>query len=144
MNKILVGSTYFFSCYDGFKSKDIDEVEIIDTNNFKNMRQLSGMGKCLFQVKRQPSKEEYIDYALKNNNGMVIGKFLVPEFCEAIGFTIEDLPRLAPLLKRLNENHKYEEVIYDSYLTNKAFVLTEKQRAKAYELYKNSREQGGK
>ena len=50
--KILVGSRYFFSCYSDFDSKDIDEVEIIETNEFKYMRQISGMGKCLFQLKK--------------------------------------------------------------------------------------------
>jgi hypothetical protein len=59
---------------------------------------------------------------------MVIGKFLVPEFCEEIGFTIEDLPKLAPLLDRLGDRHQYERIIYESYLENQAFCLTEAQR----------------
>jgi hypothetical protein len=45
-------------------------------------------------MKRHDSTEEYIDWALQSNIGMVVGKFLVPEFCEAIGFTIDDLPRM--------------------------------------------------
>jgi hypothetical protein len=56
---------------------------------------------------------------------LVIGKFLVPEFCERISFTIEDLQKLSPLTKILDDKHKYEKVIYDSYLENKDFVLTE-------------------
>lgn len=139
MSKFLIGSTYFFSCYDNFASRDIDELEIIETTNFRYMRQLSGMGRCLFQLNKQPSKEGYIDFALRNNSGMVVGKFLVPEFCEAIGFTIEDLPRMRPLIDKLDENHKYEEIIYNSYLENNAFALTEEQRAKAYESYKLTR-----
>ena len=70
---------------------------------------------------------------------MVIGKFLVPEFCAEIGFTIEDLPRLEPLLAKLDEKHKYEEIIYNAYIENNAFVLTDEQRAAAYESYKVSR-----
>ena len=140
MNKrILIGSQYFFGCYEGFKGHDIDELEIINTNNFRNCRQLSGQGSCLFQFKEYDSKEPYINFALRSKTGMVIGKFLVPEFCEKIGFTIEDLPRLEPLLERLDEQHKYEEIIYNAYIENNSFTLTDEQRAAAYKSYKESR-----
>ena len=139
MDKILIGSQYFFSCYDDFMSKDIDELQIVDTNEFSQMRQITGMGKCLFQLKRHQSKEDYIAWALQSNIGMVIGKFLIPEFCEAIGFTIEDLPRLVSLLIKLDDKHKYEEIIFNSYLENGSFTLTDEQREQAYKSYKNSR-----
>ena len=139
MNKILMGSKYFFSCYGGFEGKDIDEIQIIETNEFEQVRQITGRGKCLFQMKRHNSKEEYIEWALKSNIGMVIGKFLIPEFCVEIGFAIEDLPRLAPLINRLDDKHKYEEIIYNSYLQNGSFTLTDEQRDRAYKSYKESR-----
>lgn len=139
MSKITVGSRYFFTCYEGFESKDLDEVEIIETDEFKNMRQLTGQGKCLFQLKKQETVDEYIRYALGSPLGMVIGKFLVPEFCEQIGFTVNDLPRLKILIKRLDKKHKYEEIIYDSYLENGDFYLTEAQRLRAYQSYMESR-----
>lgn len=139
MNKILIGSQYFFSCYDDFKSKDIDELQIIETNEFAQVRQTTGQGKCLFQMKKYNSKEDYIDWALKSQVGMVVGKFLIPEFCEAIGFTVEDLPRLQSLINKLDDKHKYEEIIYNSYLDNNSFTLTSEQRDRAYQLYKESR-----
>ena len=92
MSKILVGSQYFFSCYNDFNSKDIVELEIIDTTEFKQIRQLIGNDRCLFQLKKHGSKNEYIEWALHCELGMAIGKFLVPEFCEQIGFEIKDLP----------------------------------------------------
>jgi hypothetical protein len=92
MNKILIGSRYFFSCYNDFHSKDIDELELIDTAEFKQIRQFTGNGRCLFQLKKHGSKSEYINWALHCGLGMAIGKFLVPEFCEQIGFEINDLP----------------------------------------------------
>ncbi len=138
-NKFLIGSRYFFSCYADFDSKDVDELEIIETNDFSNMRQLTGQNRCLFQLKRCSSKEGYIANALKSNLGMVIGKFLVPEFCAAIGFTVEDLPRLRALIDRLDEKHKYEEIIFNSYIENRAFALTDEQRDRAYKSYKESR-----
>lgn len=139
MTKHLMGSQYFFSCYDDFKSKDIDEIQIIETDEFKQIRQISGQGKCLFQLKKHNSKDEYIDWALKSSIGMVLGKFLIPEFCAEIGFTVEDLRQLAPLVEKLDDKHKYEAIIYDSYLQNGEFSLTSAQRDSAYKSYKESR-----
>lgn len=139
MSKILIGSQYFFSCYKDFESKDIDELEIVDTTDFSQMRQLTGRGKCLFLMKRHSTKEEYIDWANKSNLGMVIGKFLVPEFCAEIGFTIEDFPKVAGLLDKLDDKHKYEKIIYDSYVENGSLTLTDDQRKRAYKSYKESR-----
>ena len=139
MNKILIGSTYFFSEYDDFASKDIDEIQIIDTSEFEQMRQITGRGKCLFQMRRHQSKEDYIDWALKSQIGMVIGKFLVPEFCEAIGFTVDDLPKLEALITKLDDKHKYEEIIFNSYIDNGNFTLTKEQRDLAYQSYKMTR-----
>lgn len=139
MSKILIGSQYFFSCYKDFESKDIDELEIIETENFKYSRQLTGRGKCLFQLRKQNNKEEYIKYALSSKVPMVVGKFLVPEFCKEIGFTIEELPRMQPLIDALDDKHKYEKIIYDSYIENGSFSLSDQQREKAYESYRKSR-----
>ena len=139
MDSILMGSTYFFSCYDDFKSKDIDRIQIIDTNEFSQMRQITGQGKCLFQMKRHSSKEEYIDWALKSQLGMVIGKFLVPEFNAAIGLSVADLKRLSPLIEKLDDKHKYEEIIFNSYIENGDFTLTKEQRDLAYQSYRETR-----
>lgn len=139
MSKFLMGSQYFFSCYEDFNSKDIDEIEIIETNDFNYARQLTGQGRCLFQLKKQPSKDEYVNYALKSSLGMVIGKFLIPEFCKEIGFTIEDLPKLKPLMDILDDQHKYEGIIFNSYIENDSFTLTDEQRNRAYKSYKESR-----
>lgn len=136
---MIIGSNAFFLQYSDFKPTDIDELEIIDTNQFTQIRQLTGKGKCLFQMKRHNSKQEYIDWALKSRLGMVVGKFLVPEFCEAIGFTIEDLPQMKPLIEKLDDKHKYEEIIYNSYLESGSFTLTGEQRDRAYASYKASR-----
>ena len=70
---------------------------------------------------------------------MAAGKFLVPEFCKEIGSTVEDLPKLAPLISNLDTKHEYEKIIFDSYIQNGDFVLTQEQRDKAYESYKIAR-----
>ena len=140
MNRILVGSTYFFSEYKDFASKDIDEVEIIKTTEFQNLRQITGKGRCLFQLKEQPSVEDYIQYALQSNLGMVVGKFLVPEFCRAINFSFSDLHRLSSLILKLDPKHEYEKIIFNSYLKNGDFILTKAQRDEPYSSYKKSRQ----
>lgn len=139
MDKILIGSQYFFSCYEDFDSKDIDELQIVDTDEFAQIRQITGQGKCLFLMKRHPVKDDYIDWALKSNIGMDIGKFLVPEFCAEIGLKIEDLAQLTPLLDKLDDKHQYEKIIFDSYIENGSFELTNVQRRAAYRSYKESR-----
>ena len=83
--------------------------------------------------------DEFVEYTLTNDPAMMLGKFLVPEVCEKIGFGIEDLKKLEPVSLRLDPKHQYEKVIFDSYLENKKFELTPEQRLKAYEIYKKAR-----
>ncbi len=139
MSKILIGSTYFFHQYHDFQSHDIDEIEIIDTDQFKYMRHISGQGRCLFQLKRKATVDDYIQDALNTNLGMAIGKFLIPDFCTEIGLTIKDLPKLLPLVAKLDEKHLYEKIIFDSYIKNGVFELTEDQKLAAYKNYRESR-----
>lgn len=70
---------------------------------------------------------------------MQLGKFLVPTFIEAIGFTIDDLKKLQPLLDNLDDKHKYEKVIYNTYIQNNDFTLTDEQLQKAYLKYKHNK-----
>lgn len=139
MNKFLMGSQYFFSCYDDFTSKDIDEIQIIETNEFSHVRQITGQGKCLFQLKKYSSKEEYINWDLQSGLGMTVGKYLIPEFCNEIGFTINDLLKVQSLVNKLDDKHIYEAIIFDSYIENGSFKLTNEQRQRAYKSYKESR-----
>ena len=139
MKKFLIGSQYFFSCYPDFKSKDIDEIELVEIAEFNQMRQITGQGRCLFQMKKHQNKDDYIAWAIQSELGMIIGKFLVPEFCAEIGFTVEDLPKLKILIGKLDDKHKYEEIIYNSYLQNGSFTLTPEQRDRAYKSYKKYR-----
>lgn len=136
---MIVGSNAFFKDIDGFVSKDTDILEIVDIPiGFKIVRQIKFPNKCVFQWKRM-NPQEFIDATLKHNVPMAIGKFLIPEFCEEIGFTIEHLKQLKPLVEKLDEKHKYEEVIFNSYIKNGSFVLESEQLMESYELYKQTR-----
>jgi len=70
---------------------------------------------------------------------MKFGKYIIPEFAEYIGLTIDDLPRLQLLLAKLDKQHLYQQVIYNAYLENGDFTLTPDQREAAYESYKAAR-----
>ena len=139
--RFLIGSAYFFNQYVDFKPKDIDELEIVisNTDNF-NVRHFLGKNYCLFQLRQLNSVDEYIACALATNCGMVAGKFLVPEFNKEIGFCINDLIKIKPLIDLLDIKHQYEKIIYDAYLLNQDFILTAEQRDAAYASYKLTRE----
>lgn len=134
----LMGSTYFFKGQPGFNPHDIDYVELVDDKSIKEKLIIRGQGKDYIQLRRK-DKESLIADALKTDLAMVVGKFLVPEFNQEIGFTVEDLHKIKPLIDRLDDKHKYEEIIYNSYLINNAFILTKEQVEEAYALYKKFR-----
>lgn len=137
---MITGSNAFFKGMQGFRPHDVDQVYLIDKDkcSFNYLYQSSKPGNCTFIVVKRP-KEELIDYAINHCPPMAIARFLTVEFAEAIGFTIEDLPKLKVMKDNLDDKHKYLGIIYDSYLENKSFTLTDEQRMKAFEDYKNSR-----
>lgn len=132
---MLVGSNVFFKGINEFKSKDIDILELVDNPiGFKNQRQFKFKDKCVFQWRRM-SVNEFISVTLSNNVPMEVGKFLVPEFIEIMNITLDDLKKLQPLVDNLDDHHKYEKVIYDSYIANNDFILTDEQLNEAYKMY---------
>ena len=136
-----IGSSYFFDRYDDYVKKDADEVCIMDefnsriTSNILNMKLKE---KDVFFC-RNMSKDEFIHDTLSSNVPMRVGKFLIPEFNEFIGFTIDDLSALEHMFHELDEKHEYERLIYSFYLENGDFTLTDEQRLIAYEEYKRER-----
>ncbi len=142
MKIFIVGSSYFFKGMRGFKSKDVDRVALTDSPvGFKDFRQTSGSGFCLFEWRRM-SPEEFVEKTLSSNLPMEVGKFLVKEFCEEIGFTLEHLRKLKPQFDKLDPLHDYERAIYDSIIANGLWKLTDEQLQKAYGEYLKEREQG--
>ena len=136
---MLVGSNAFFKDIEGFTSKDVDILEFVDNpTDFKNVRQFKFPHKCVFQWRKMPI-DELIDITLFRNFPMEIGKFLVPEFIKEFKLSIDDLKRLKPIIAKLDDKHKYEEVIYNAYIENNDFVLTDEQRQKAYSVYNKYR-----
>lgn len=137
---MIVGSRAFFENIDGFTPKDTDVLLLVDEPvGFKNYRQFTLKNKCVFEWRNMPV-DEFIDIELANNTPMSICKFLVPEFIELKGVTIEQLKRLQPLIDIMDDKHKYLSVIYNSYIENNGFYLTDEQLSNAYNEYKKYRE----
>lgn len=141
IKKFRIGSTAFFGSFGDFKSKDVDELCIISSPiNGKKTGHCLKMHKKDMILYPQLTKEEFIDADLKVNDALKIGKYLVPEFAEYIGLTIEDLYKLKPLVDKLDKRHIYEKSIYDYYIDNNGFNLTNEQLDIVYQTYKNNKD----
>ncbi len=136
-----IGSSYFFDGFEDYIKKDYDEICIMDSfiaREKGNVLNLKINGKDVFFYRNMP-KEGFIRDTLSSNVSMRAGKFLIPEFNEFIGFTIDDLLILEDAFYKLDDKHQYERLIYQFYLENRDFTLTEQQRLAAYEEYKRER-----
>ena len=115
----------------------MDEVEFEEHpklyRNFMQFRKRD-KSKCLFMW-RKMAPDEFVEYTLQSRLPMEVGKFLVPEVAEYLGFTIDHLKKLSPVFDRMDEKHGYEKVIFEAYIKNGAFFLTDEQRNKAYREY---------
>lgn len=137
---IRIGSSVFFSKFTDYKIKDIDEMVIqnkwlpdrICVLNFKKDN------KDVF-IWSPLSKEEFIKDTIDSNVAMRVGKFIIPEFCNYIGFEISEYEKLKDVFDNLDEKHRYEIIIRDAYIENNSFTLTDEQRMEAYQEYKKER-----
>ena len=135
-----MGSTYFFSKYRDFKAKDYDDLCIMDRFIFKgNVMNMKLKDKDVFLFRNMP-KQGYIDDLTSSGVNMKAGKFLIPEFNEYIGFTIDDLKSIISYFDNMDDKHSYEKIIANYYIKNNGFFLTDYQRKKAYAEYKRTRE----
>ena len=134
----IVGSNAFFDGMDGFCSEDKDYVHLLDDWFLQSqalMLRKDSSDRFLY-----PNKGlELIDDCVLQNDPLTAGKFLVPKFCEYIGATVNDIKKLENLFFALDDKHKYETYIYECYVENGGIWLTEKQRMKAFEIYRQYR-----
>ncbi len=135
-----IGSRAFFEGMQGYEPKDTDELCIMDEFVLKgNSLHANGLhGKDVFFY-RNMSKEAFINETLESSLAMKAGKFLVPEFAKHLGLTMDDLRTLEPKIRQMDKKHSYEKVIFDSYLENGDFYLTDEQRKRAFEIYLDER-----
>lgn len=140
--RIKIGSQVFFSGYPDYVSHDKDYVEFQDNPTFyQTFANVKGKGKDIFYYKKM-TKQEFIEYELKHciKTPMASGKFLSPELVEYMNITIDDLKLFQSAFDNIDKRHTYEKVIYNAYIENNAFILTDEQRNEAYQLYKKNKE----
>ena len=136
-----MGSIVFFENMENFTPADYDELCIVNQLPpcvKQNSIRFKIKGKDVFFYNNL-NKQEFINDTLSTNLPMKIGKFLVPEFANYIKLTIDDLKTLKPVIDKIDKKHAYEKVIYDAYIENNAFELTDEQRLNAYNEYKKER-----
>jgi hypothetical protein len=143
IKEIEIGSSAFFKQYDDYNSKDLDLLNLVtDTiigKDHVNMRiKENNILKDIFLMKIE-DKDTLISKTINANVPLRVGKFIVPEFAKYINLTIDDLKKLKPLFDKLDDHHKYEVIIYNSYIENNDFTLNDEQRLKAYKLYKETK-----
>jgi hypothetical protein len=137
--RYIVGSRAFFEGMPGFKPKDVDILVLVKRSDFfKNSRERHGNGRCLFEwVDR--SRKKWLSALMETSLPMEVGKVLVPDVARHIGLTIDDLKALHNQFEQLDARHKYERMIYDYYILNGGFFLTDEQRNNAFEEYRQER-----
>lgn len=139
--KIIIGSRAFFQDMPEFTPKDTDTlVWVADPKGFTNYRQTSISGQHIIEWRAMP-KDDLLAHAMRDKaNGLEFGKFIVAEFAELVGLTIDDLKRLRDYYaEKIDANHRYQLVISEAYIDNGAFTLTDDQRETAYQAYLNER-----
>ena len=141
LKRFKIGSQYFFDKFDDYETKDNDILIIMDKWVIKktNILNLKDKEKNDVFFCKNMSKDEFIKYTLKENIPMQCGKFLIKEFNEYLGITIDDLKLLEDLIYNMDDRHIYEIYIYECYLNNNKFELTEEQLLNAYDIYKSTK-----
>lgn len=136
---MIVGSQAFFKNIKGFTPSDIDILEFVENPSyFKNVRQFRFEKKCVFQW-RDMSASEFVKVTLLRNTPLEACKFIVPEFINKVNLTLDQLKELEPLFNKLSDKHSYVRLIYEFYIANNGFYLTDQQLQAAYEKYKKYR-----
>ena len=139
MTQFIIGSKAFFSEFPDFNAVDTDYLIMDDNPDFELTKSYMEGDDIHYVYWEDMPKERFIEVHRHFYEGRFIQKFLVPEFAEYLGLTIEDLKSLSFLLDRLDDKHTYCRVIYNAYVENNAFTLTPEQLQLAYAVYKQDR-----
>lgn len=142
LKRFNIGSSYFFGNMSDYISKDKDILIIMDEWKIKdtNVLNLKDKNKNDVFFYKNLNKEDFIEDTLESNVPMRCGKFLIKEFCEYIGFTIDDLKKLDVLFNKMDKKHLYEKQIYEYFILNNKFEMSTEQIMDCYKIYKKERE----
>ena len=143
--KIITGSAYFFSSMPGYSPKDADYVTYQERPlKFKFLHQITKPGVDLFIYNKDLTFEEHVKYLTAENSKvppMSLCNYLNNDFIKMFfgSITIEQLKQLQPLVDKMDGKHRYLVMIYNFYISNNSFTLTDEQRLEAYNRYKVER-----
>lgn len=138
MKDILVGSRSFFGSMPYFNSKDTDYVRFEKLPDGEIYQRLVGW-KTDYFIFGTTDKEVLLDFIESTGDYLHVAPFLSPAVCKIIGFRPEELPRIEKYVKLVPPKYRYYEKIYNAYVENDDFYLTEEQRAAAYKVYREAR-----
>lgn len=141
--RYLTGSRIFFEGLPGFQPHDRDYCELWDDMDCMYKKDLDAPWDVWCW--RRATPDEYVDFILTNEvvqDGAIpwhICQFLTPDFCKDVGFTTAHLERLRPVAEKLYGKHIYLRMIFDAFVSNGGFFLTDGQRTVIYNEYKEKR-----
>lgn len=145
IKRFLIGSKAIFAGYKEFDDITTDtDILIIDENpsdyDFEHQYHDPDDDTIHYIRWKNMSKEDLLFFHTHNcYMGTFIQKFLVPEYAEWIGLTIEELKSMERLLKYMDDKHEYEKIVFHAYIENNGFFLTPEQKEEAYQVYKSKR-----
>lgn len=140
--RFLIGSRAIFSGYKDFDdiTTDYDYLIIEDApEGYDIESDDKGDGVNHYIRWRNMAKEDLLDYHRGCYKGTFIQKFLVPEYAEYLNLTIDELKSIGHLVNFLDKYHTYEKIVYESYVENNGFFMTDEQKERAYQEYKKVR-----
>ena len=139
MKQFEIGSNAFFSKFPDYTPRVANILYIDDNPDYGyETSYMDENGIHIIRWKNM-TKEELMTYHKDCYVGRYIGKFLVPEYAEYFGITIDGLKELHHLIDFIDERHIYEKMIYDFYIKNNGFFLTDDQLKEVYDEYKKER-----
>lgn len=148
--KFIAGSFYFFKDMPGYNLHDLDYVIITD-ETFVDYHHIywieNGIAQDRFYWKKNTPEWHIMQMLNEKSFALDIARFLIQGVAEELGITIDDLMKLKHIVNKLktdfNGKYDYYRLIFNAYIENNAFILTDKQRMLAYDSYRNSRRHSG-
>lgn len=137
MKKFLVGSAAFFKGMEGYNGTE-NFVQVIDEKKEGCSNWWSKRGDDTFEWVRH-TKEELIKKLASTGVEKRAASLLSPELAKEFGVSAEDIKSLEHLWKKCEGKNAYYKVIADAYIENGSLTLTDEQKAKAFEAYKEAR-----
>lgn len=138
--QILCGSNVFFKDIKGFYPHDTDWVMIDETLDIKDKYIIRYRPGADYFVYSKLTREEFLNI-MKNDYGspLKLCVVILPEIIKLYKINIDHLKSLKSKRDQLPEKYEYLGIIYDSYIENNDFYLTDEQLMKSYEKYKQYR-----